>query len=44
MVEELEAGVAWAINCGAVEASPQLTNRDLSHLRIMLDPAGHPFC
>ena len=43
-VEDLEAGVTWAIDCGAVEASPQPTNRDLSRLRIMLDPAGHPFC
>ena len=43
-VEDLEAGVAWAIDCGAVEASPQPSNRDLSRLRIMLDPAGHPFC
>lgn len=34
------AGVAGR----AVEASPQLTDRDLSRLRIMLDPAGHPFC
>jgi hypothetical protein len=43
-VENLEAGVAWAIGCGAVEASPQPADRDLSRLRIMLDPAGHPFC
>jgi len=43
-VENLDAGVAWAIECGAVEASPQPENRDLSRLRIMLDPAGHPFC
>ena len=43
-VEDLEAGVTWAIDCGAFEASPQPTNRDRSRLRIMLDPAGHPFC
>jgi catechol 2,3-dioxygenase-like lactoylglutathione lyase family enzyme len=43
-VEDLEAGVAWAIDCGALEASPQPSDRDLSRLRIMLDPAGHPFC
>jgi catechol 2,3-dioxygenase-like lactoylglutathione lyase family enzyme len=43
-VDDLEAGVAWAVDCGAVEASPQPADRDLSRLRIMLDPAGHPFC
>ena len=43
-VDHLEAGVTWAIDCGAMEASPQPTNRDLSRLRVMLDPAGHPFC
>jgi predicted enzyme related to lactoylglutathione lyase len=43
-VEDLETAVAWATECGAVEASPQPNNRDLSRIRIMLDPAGHPFC
>jgi hypothetical protein len=43
-VENPEAGVAWAIECGAAEASPQPANRDLARIRIMLDPAGHPFC
>jgi hypothetical protein len=43
-VQDLEAGVAWAIECGAVEASPQPHDRDLTRLRIMLDPSGHPFC
>ena len=43
-VEDVPAGVAWAIECGATEAAPQPTNRDQSRLRIMLDPAGHPFC
>jgi hypothetical protein len=41
---DLDAGAAWAIGCGAVEASPQPEHRDLSHLRIVLDPADHPFC
>ena len=43
-VEDLAAGVAWAIACGATEADHQPPNRDLARLRIMLDPAGHPFC
>jgi hypothetical protein len=43
-VEDLAAGIAWAVDCGATEASPQPADRDLTRLRIMLDPAGHPFC
>ena len=39
-VEDLEAAVAWAIAAGAklAEYQPQ------EHVRVMLDPAGHPFC
>jgi catechol 2,3-dioxygenase-like lactoylglutathione lyase family enzyme len=39
-VEDLEAGVAWAVEAGArlAEFQPQ------AHVRVMLDPAGHPFC
>ncbi len=39
-VEELEAGVAWALDAGArlADYQPQ------EHVRVMLDPAGHPFC
>ncbi|WP_425554049.1 VOC family protein [Kribbella karoonensis] len=29
---------------GAREARQQPTDRDPHRLRIMLDPAGHPFC
>ena len=43
-VEDLAAGVAWATACGATEAEHQPRNRDPTRLRIMLDPAGHPFC
>jgi hypothetical protein len=43
-VEDVPAGVAWAIACGATEAGHQPEDRDLTRLRIMLDPAGHPFC
>ena len=39
-VEDLNAGVAWALETGATvaEFQPQ------EHVRVMLDPAGHPFC
>ena len=43
-VEDLHAGVEWAIECGATEAAAQPEGRDRSRLRVMLDPAGHPFC
>ncbi len=39
-VEDLEAGVAWALESGATEAEHQ-PQKDV---RVMLDPAGHPFC
>ena len=39
-VEDLEAGVAWARETGArlADFQPQ------KHVRVMLDPVGHPFC
>jgi catechol 2,3-dioxygenase-like lactoylglutathione lyase family enzyme len=43
-VEDVPAGVEWAIACGATEAEQQPTDRDPMRLRVMLDPAGHPFC
>lgn len=43
-VEDLEAGIAWATRCGARLADHQPTDRNLDHLRVMIDPAGHPFC
>ena len=43
-VDDVPSGVAWAIACGATEAEQQPEDRDPSRLRIMLDPAGHPFC
>jgi catechol 2,3-dioxygenase-like lactoylglutathione lyase family enzyme len=39
-VEDLAAGVAWAQEAGAVLADYQ----PQEHVRVMLDPAGHPFC
>ena len=39
-VEDLEVGVAWALEAGArlADFQPQ------EHVRVMLDPVGHPFC
>jgi len=39
-VEDLEAGVAWALEAGARLAAFQ----PQAHVRVMLDPVGHPFC
>ena len=39
-VDELEAAVAWARDAGATVADFQ----PQEHVRVMLDPAGHPFC
>ena len=36
--------VELALAAGGTEAVPQPPDRDPHHLRIMLDPAGHPFC
>lgn len=39
-VEELEAGLAHAVDCGA-----RLADYQPQHdVRVCLDPAGHPFC
>lgn len=42
MVDDLDAGVAWALECGATVA-PAQPQRHGWHV-IMLDPSGHPFC
>lgn len=39
-VDDLEAGVAWAVSLGATVAPHQPQD----DVRVMLDPAGHPFC
>jgi hypothetical protein len=39
-VEDLEAAVAWALDLGATQAAFQ----PQAHVRVMLDPAGNPFC
>ncbi len=39
-VEDLEAATGWAVECGAslAEHQPQ------QEVRVLFDPAGHPFC
>ena len=44
MVDDLEAAVALVVAAGGAEASPQPHDRDPHRIRVMLDPAGHPFC
>lgn len=39
-VGDLDAGVAWALEAGAALADHQ----PQEGVRVMLDPAGHPFC
>lgn len=39
-VNDLEKAVLYAIQCGATIADEQFSN----DWRVMLDPAGHPFC
>ncbi|HEY0739746.1 MAG TPA: VOC family protein [Herpetosiphonaceae bacterium] len=43
-VEDMEAAVAYAVAAGARIAPHQPPDRSQDELRIMLDPAGHPFC
>jgi len=39
-VNDLEESVQHALECGATVAKEQFSD----HWRVMLDPAGHPFC
>ena len=41
---DVPASADWARSLGASEAVPQPADRDVTTLRVMLDPAGHPFC
>ncbi len=43
-VEDLEAAIALAVASGGRVAPHQPEDRDPKTLRVMLDPAGHPFC
>jgi hypothetical protein len=39
-VDDLDAATSWAIEVGAKVAEHQAQSR----VRVMLHPAGHPFC
>ena len=39
-VDDVEEGVKYALSCGAVMSEIQLEDE----WRVLLDPAGHPFC
>jgi len=39
-VDDLQAAVGWAVDAGATPADYQ----PQEYVRVMLDPAGHPFC
>lgn len=44
LVDDLEAAVDLVVESGGSEAAHQPPDRDPARLRVMLDPAGHPFC
>jgi predicted enzyme related to lactoylglutathione lyase len=44
LVDDLDAAVRLVLEWGGEEAPHQPADRDHTRLRIMLDPAGHPFC
>lgn len=44
LVHDLDAAVATVIAAGGAQAPHQPPGRDQRRLRVMLDPAGHPFC
>lgn len=44
VVDDLEAAIRLVLRAGGRIAVHQPRDRDLDRLRIMLDPAGHPFC
>jgi catechol 2,3-dioxygenase-like lactoylglutathione lyase family enzyme len=43
-VDDMEAAVAHVLAAGGREAPHQPADRAPDELRVMLDPAGHPFC
>jgi hypothetical protein len=44
LVEDLDQAIEVILRGGGDEAPHQPGDRDRSRLRVMLDPAGHPFC
>jgi predicted enzyme related to lactoylglutathione lyase len=44
LVDDLDAAVQLVLRSGGTEAVHQPPDRDRTRIRVMLDPAGHPFC
>jgi predicted enzyme related to lactoylglutathione lyase len=44
LVDDLDAAVHLVVSSGGSEAPRQPSDRDPTRIRVMLDPAGHPFC
>ncbi|MGL5810945.1 MAG: VOC family protein [Nocardioides sp.] len=44
LVDDLDAAVRLVLASGGSEALHQSVDRDPERIRVMLDPAGHPFC
>jgi len=44
LVDDVDAAVAVVLEAGGTQAPHQPADRNPSRLRVMLDPAGHPFC
>lgn len=44
LVADLDAAVQLVLRSGGSEAAHQPPDRDQTRIRVMLDPAGHPFC
>jgi len=43
-VDDLAAAIALVVEAGGTVAAHQPEDRDRAQLRVVLDPAGHPFC
>lgn len=43
-VDDLDQAVSAALAAGGRQAAWQPPDRDATRIRVMLDPAGHPFC
>lgn len=44
LVDDLEAAVERVLRAGGAQAPHQPRDRNQARIRVMLDPAGHPFC
>ena len=44
LVDDLESAVGRVLRSGGAQAPHQPPDRDPARIRVMLDPAGHPFC